>query len=165
MPRTTRFALRRRSAYGLFLLLSHALVGTASGAPSIVYDYSERRSEPYISIKSINGVVDLVPMPEENCYPVIESGRIEQVTTGNDSLAAASFRLRRSDGFADDVNLAQLQDAKLSMVDIAWLGKFFAVNRRVLVSGMRCGASGHEFVARDIFDADFIEHLVHPRRK
>ena len=59
-------------------------------------------------------------------------------------------------GFVEWVGLNAIAEAKFSMIDLAWIGKFFAPGRKVLVMGARCGAAGHELIARDIYDAKYV---------
>lgn len=125
-------------------------------APSLFYDYEYSQKSRSVEIRDIKGIVELSSL-SEGCMPAIISGSIESVDYVNKSTETPeSFRLRTPSGFVEWIGLNSVRSASFSMIDLTWVGKFFAPGRKVLVVGMRCGASGHEFVARDIYDAKFV---------
>lgn len=137
----------------------------AFAQPALLYSYINRTSPPSVDIREIHGVVELWHM-EEQCWPVVASGTIESVEYvqgGSDTPKA--FRLRMPNGFVEWVGLNEIAEAKFSMIDLAWIGKFFTPGRKVLVMGARCGAAGHELVARDIYDAKYVSSAMTSREK
>lgn len=70
-----------------------------------------------------------------------------------------------SNGFVEWAGLNAIAEAKFSMSDFAWLGKFFSPGRQVLVMGARCGAAGHELIARDIYDAKYVTSVMAASQK
>jgi hypothetical protein len=129
----------------------------AFAQPALLYSYT---NPPRFEIRDIHGIVELWHMTEP-CSPQVVGGTIESVEytqAGGDTPKA--FRLRMSNGFVEWVGLNAIAEAKFSMIDLAWLGKFFSPGHKVLVMGARCGAAGHELIARDIYDAKYMASVM-----
>lgn len=134
----------------------------AFAQPALLYSYT---SPPRFEIRNIYGIVEMWHMTEQ-CSPQVVGGTIESVEYdqgGSD--APKAFRLRMSNGFVEWVGLNAIEEARFSMIDLAWIGKFFTPGRKVLLMGARCGAAGHELVARDIYDAKYIISVLTASQK
>jgi hypothetical protein len=148
----------------LAIVVSVLIVVPVLAGPALLYEYNMSPGNP-TRIQDIRGVADLSTI-SEGCHPSLLAGRIEAVEySANSKDLPRMFRMRRDDGFLEGIDLDALRSVQLSMVDVSWLGKFFAPGRKVLVIGMRCGASGHEFVARDIYDERYIANTLSRRQK
>lgn len=143
-------------------LLTALLDLPAFAQPALLYSYTSR---PSVEIRDIHGIVELWHMTEQ-CSPQVVKGTIESVEYaqgGSDTPKA--FRLRMPKGFVEWVGLNAIAEANFSMTDLAWVGKFFAPGRKVLIMGARCGAAGHELVARDIYDAKYVTSVMSASEK
>jgi len=125
--------------------------------PQIWYEYSSGKGVPKIT--EIKGATELA-LIVEGCQPDILYGTIENVDFRRGQSIVEGFNLRRADGFVEYIGLEQDYIDKLGKIDTDWLVKLVAPKKTVLVMASRCGVSGRNLYARDIYSAGRIKSLL-----